>query len=136
MKHVVCALAVLAGTAAAAPGLARERVYDCTASFNTTNGFIAPRIVFFVDAEKGSARVLDGIVQSINGGPMAGRLSKRSEKVHRIEWRVENMPTQAGALDVTYRVNLNHAAQTYTMDARVAGYDNDARGQGRCKLAQ
>ncbi len=119
----------------AAPLAAAERVYDCTASFNTTRGFIAPRVIFFVDAQKGTVRVLDGIIQSAAGEPLAAKLAKRSDKVHRIDWEVRNLPTQAGAINVKYRANLNHAARTYTMEAGVAGYDNDARGQGSCKLA-
>ncbi|MCV3272584.1 hypothetical protein [Roseobacter sinensis] len=136
MKHVLGVLLAVAGLAAATPIRAAETVYDCTASFNTTRGFIAPRIVFFVDAQRGTVRVLDGIIQAVNGGPVEGSLKARSEKVHRIDWRVSNVATEAGALNITYRANLNHAAQTYTMEARIGGYDNDARGQGSCKVAR
>lgn len=136
MKYVFCAFCIAAGSVAAAPLQAAEKVYDCSASFNTTRGFIAPRVVFFVDADKGTVRVLDGIIQSVNGGPIDGVLRKRSDKVHRIDWRVDDMPSDAGGINVTYRANLNHVAKTYTMEAGVAGYDNDARGRGSCALAK
>lgn len=122
--------------ATASSALASEVIYDCTATYNTKSGFIGPRVVLFVDAEKSSVRVLDGLIQGTAGGPIEGKLTKQSDKVHRIDWRVENVKTQAGALNVTYRVNLNHVANSYTMEAKVGGYDNDARGEGRCKIAR
>ncbi|MDW3222472.1 MAG: hypothetical protein R8G34_06210 [Paracoccaceae bacterium] len=132
-KTFWAALLALAGAATAAT--AAEVIYDCSASYNSSKGFIGPRVVFFIDTEKAIVRVLDGVVQGTVGAPIEGKLTKRSDKVYRIDWRVINVPTQAGALNVTYRADLNHVAKSYTMEARVGGYDNDARGEGRCKIA-
>lgn len=119
----------MAQTAAAA-----ETIYECTADYNTRDGVILPQIVFFVDEAKGTARVLDGRIQSLVGAPLDGELEKRSAKVHRIEWEIKDTPTNIGKIDVAYRANLNHATNSYTMDATVGGYDNEPRGQGRCKV--
>ena len=121
----------LAGAASAA-----ETVYDCNASFHTSNGFIAPRVILFIDEAKGTARVLDGVVQGVIGEPLEAKLSKSSSKVNRLTWTVNNIPTQSHQLDVSYRLNFNHQSKSYTMTATVGGYDNDARGEGRCKLAR
>lgn len=139
MKNFLCAVSILTGVAAAAAASgasAAEIIYDCKASFNTKNGFLGPQVIFFVDADNGTVRVLDGVVQGVVGEPVEGTLSDRSDKVYRIEWRIRNIPTDREDLNVAYRANLNHATNKYSMEAQISGYANDVRAQGACQVSR
>ncbi len=115
---------------------AQERIYSCEASYQSSDGFVGPQIVFFIDEAKGSVRVLDGIVQHYSGGPVEGKLTKRSDKIFVINWAVDNIKSRERIVGADYRANLNISRNRYTMKAVVRGYDNNSRGEGRCKLVQ
>ncbi|WP_298972425.1 hypothetical protein [uncultured Roseobacter sp.] len=124
--------AMLCAVAGAVP--AAETIYGCEATYVSKQGFVGPEIYFFLDEEKGTVRVLDGVVQSVTDGPMAGKLTKRSNSIYRVNWTVANIKGRTTELTVNYTGNLYLEKNKYTISAVVRGYDNKVRGEGRCKI--
>lgn len=118
----------------ATPVLAAETVYSCDATYTSRWGYVAPQVVFFLDEQNEKARVLDGVVQGVNGGPIEAQFSKRSDAVRTITWTLNNIKTTSSTVDGTYKANLNLSKMTYTVKVTLSGTGSDPRGQGRCKI--
>ncbi len=56
---------ILALFLSAKPLLAAEQVYSCDATHKSRWGYVAPQVIFFLDDQNGTVRVLDGIIQTI-----------------------------------------------------------------------
>jgi len=135
VRHIVLSLAAAGAVFLAPAPLWAEDVYDCTAQHRGSDGWTPDRVIFFVDAEKQTARVLDGVTQYVEGGPIDAKLQKRSETAYNINWVVRNIPSRnEGALTAEFSAILRPEKGRFSVTATVRGYDNSPRSQGRCVL--
>lgn len=129
--------ALVAASVSGTQVAAAETMYDCSASYKSPRGFISPRVVFFLDAANGKARVIDSVIQGVVGQPLNVKVTKKSEAVYQFDWEVEDIPTTEGLYTFPYSATLNVAKNTYRMKAHVAAnYRQRPRGQGSCKVSR
>ncbi|WP_299966925.1 hypothetical protein [uncultured Roseobacter sp.] len=134
--RAVIGAALLALSSLGTSASAAETVYDCTASYRSPNGFIGPRVVFFIDEGLGTVRILDNMIQSVKGGPIRGEISSSSGTTDRLAWRVTDVRTTQGVYNIRYKATLNRKSGTYQM--RAVGFNHRWRpkGEGSCTVSR
>ncbi|GFE52059.1 hypothetical protein So717_38120 [Roseobacter cerasinus] len=134
--RVLISLVLLALGWSGVAASAAETVYECKASHKSPNGFVGPRTIFFVDDKKGTVRVLDGIIQRYNGGPMQVEVKERSETSYRLSWTVVDLQTTEGKYDLNYTAILRPKVRKYQVNVVGINYRRRPRAEGNCTIVQ
>ena len=136
MKSIFLAASIALASVGSAAADKSATTYDCDIKVFTNNGWIAPRIIVVLGSEEKTAEVYDGIIHTVYGEPITGRVEPRSEKAVDLAWYVEGIPVSN--LNTTAKAQyygvLNKKAQTLSVRAHLAEFRNAPRGRGKCKV--
>ncbi len=122
---VICLLSTSAFAAAV--------TYDCEMSTFEKHGWIAPRILVFVDRQNEVAGVFDGMIAETSGVPKQIEFNPRSDTKLKVGWKVDNIPARTGSATATYSGTMDEARLKLSLSVRVHGWDNRPSGTGKCK---
>jgi hypothetical protein len=132
MKHLISTAAILialAGTQAMAAGAK----YSCEIKGKGQDGFVAPKMLIEMSADRSSATIYDGYIHNTHGKPITVKAAKMSEGKYRIKWDMLVETSNEGDLPITYTLRFNEKRQTYTINGFLHGFDNRIGGSGTCQ---
>ncbi|MVO14884.1 hypothetical protein [Parasedimentitalea huanghaiensis] len=121
---------------AATPVLSDVVSYDCALKGWENKGWIPERVLFSVEAEKGNARVYDGLVEHAKGRPIAADIKSLKSGKYRLNWKL-NLPSDgAGDIRVNYTATIDPSSLTFNLRAKfpMVNASNNPRGDGRCQI--
>ncbi|KIC17587.1 hypothetical protein [Leisingera sp. ANG-Vp] len=138
MKRIFLAASLVLSSVTAAFAGDGTTTFDCDIKVFTNNGWIAPRIIVSLDSQEQVVEVYDGIIHTVYGEPIAGKVTPRSEKAVDLAWYVDGIPV--GNVNTTAKAQyygvLNKQTQTLSVRAHLAEFRNAPRGRGKCKVTQ
>lgn len=124
---VIGALVMLGGAPLSA------QAYRCTVKeTGGSTGWIAPEMIFGID-QGGGVQVNDGIIQTVNGGPMDAKVSSDNETRIVFTWSLDMTNADVQSTRMAYRATFDRATQKIRVAAKPAGYANDFEGRGTCQ---
>ncbi|WP_405111152.1 hypothetical protein L0Z65_04455 [Phaeobacter sp. BS52] len=133
MKTLIKTVAVLGTLFAAAPVAAAPVTYDCTIQSYEKHGWIASRVLVFVDHDEKVSGVMDGIIATRQKTPMIVPYDQRSKQRLKLKWTLKNLGSSQGSTKVTYSATMDEPRMKLSISARVHGADNRPSGSGPCK---
>ncbi|MFU1682820.1 hypothetical protein ACM258_09625 [Phaeobacter piscinae] len=133
MKTLIKTAAVLGTLCAATPVAAAPVTYDCTLQSYEKHGWIASRVLVFVDHDEKVSGVMDGIIASRQKTPMIVPYDQRSKQRLKLKWTLKNLGSSQGSTKVTYSATMDEPRMKLSISARVHGADNRPSGSGPCK---
>jgi hypothetical protein len=127
----VCLFVVSLGMAC--PTMAK--VLDCAmATTQASGGWVTDRYIFDIDDAAGSVQAIDGLIQSVHGGPMVARLADNSAKKTVVTWTVQMTSSSGQQTKMQYRAAIFNGDKTITVTATPGGgYSNRFEARGKCK---
>lgn len=132
MFRVLAAAVALLAT----PAMAQPVIYLCAFDSERSGGWIQPVVQIAVEGATGSAEVLDPLIMSEQGTPVAGSVRQRRNGSLIVRWSLSNVRDPAGnrALRLAYEVNLRPSDGVATGRMRPAGYQGTYSAPGRCRV--
>jgi len=107
--------------------------YDCEMTSYEKHGWIAPRVLVFVDRQNEVVGVFDGMIAETAGVPMKIEFNPRSDTKLKVGWKLNNIPARTGSASATYSGTMDEARLKLSLSVRVHGWDNRPSGTGKCK---
>ncbi len=119
----------------ALPALARPIVYVCHNSSNRQQSVIQGEMVIAHDVANGRVSVNDGLIQTVNGGPLEGAVDSDNPIRIVFKWTVDNVRNRGGQnATLSFRGTYFKADGRFQLSMRPLGYDNSFQDQGTCTV--
>lgn len=134
MKFRVFAASAVAVVIAVA---AQAETYVCNVKpIGHDTGWISKTIAIDVDSKTDAVLVSDSVILYFNKKPLAGRLSKSTEKRLTVTWEVlrAKSDTNQNIARFLYRATYYKLTGKFIISARPSGYDNAFSGRGKCQI--
>ena len=124
---------IVAAVFAAISAGAQAQVYECELSGG--KGWVMDTIFLDIDAEAGTARVVDAITWSKQESWYPAKLVDNREKRLTVSWLVKELKDSKGQIahNLRYRASFNPQNGNGFATMKPQGYRNDFRGNGKCK---
>jgi len=107
--------------------------YDCEMTSFEKHGWIAPRILVFVDRQNEVVGVFDGMIAETSGVPKQIAFNPRSDTKLKVSWKVDDIPARSGSASASYSGTMDESRLKLSLSVRVHGWDNRPSGAGKCK---
>ena len=138
MNKYLSVAACLAVMSFASPALAK--VYDCEVSNAGANESwaIPPRIV--VVEEEGDVAVIDGLIQEVNGKPIAGKIAVDNAKRTTFSWTLDKVSvgvTESNSernAKFVYRLTYYKKGGKAIVTMKPLRFTNTFRAEGKCTV--
>ena len=130
----ILAAAIFASTAASQV-FAAPVAYICEYTSHSRSGWIPPKAWYEIDEEKGTARVFDGYVKTVQDGPLGTNLIPLKTNKFKLKYKLTGIPTSnSSAAIASYNIRLDVAKGRSSLSVIVHGSDNRPSGTGRCEV--
>jgi len=118
-----------------APITARAENLICTITTSDSNGWLPRTALFFLDAERKSAAVLNEITLSKSREPLKARFKLRRDGTYQVDWNVPRLGTSQGPrVTARYFAVFNADRTSVNIKARIASAINAPSGTGGCAI--
>lgn len=126
---------ILAAALALLGSSAFAESYQCDFSKGGNRGWIAPVVLVELDADKGTASVMDGITRSKQDGWFPAKISADTKKRYTVSWTVRRLKSSTGQnVNGDFRLTVQKASLDGTISMLPHGYSNKFTNKGKCKL--
>lgn len=106
--------------------------FECEITSKNSGGFVGDVVLFSFAGDQ--AAVYDWAIDEVYEGPIAVKITMKSEKYYKLRWKVEGLETATGVTtDLSYRARLNRETHVVSLNGTLHGYDNAIGGRGKCK---
>jgi len=131
IKHTKLALAF---TCALIGSPALAETYLCEFTRGGSKGWIPTKILVNIDAEAGTAGVMDGLTLSKQEGLFPAKISANTKKRYTISWSVKRLKSNTGQnVNADFRLSLQKTSLIANVSMLPQGYDNKFSTRGPCK---
>lgn len=128
--------ALAAGFVILAPVDTQAATYECTLKSYSRTGWVPETLYLAIDKDKNVGAAYDYFIETVHGTPIPVDLEKEGDTRYKFNWNLNGVPMEGNERGVvSYTVRLNEKSRSLTLKAILHGYDNEIRGQGKCKLA-
>lgn len=128
-KAIIAAIAGLLAT----PAMAIV-TYECTFDgLNRNQGFISQTVVVAHEPGSDTAKVNDGVIMSVVGKPINGKVTADNDKRLSVNWKVDLKTTMNEHIRATYRLTILRSDLAANISVQPGAYDNNFAAQGLCR---
>lgn len=131
-------MVALAGglTAALTTAAAAQTIYDCSFEELANNmGWVPTRVILSHEPGAAEAEVNDGFIQEYNGGPMTVKVTKETDGILSLSWKLTPESIRGNEVQVRYDFTIYKVDNRAKIRATPLGYDNNWSSHGSCKVS-
>lgn len=119
------------------PLFAKASTCECTIKSFSRTGWVPETLYLAIDKDENVGAAYDYYIHTVHGTPIPVDLEKEGDARYKFNWHLNGVPMKGNERGVvSYTVRLNEKSRSLTLKAILHGYDNEIRGQGKCKLAE
>ena len=128
LKIGLPALALMVSVSSASAG-----VYKCDFPSGGKGGILSE--VAFIELQNNNTRavVLDGLIQGVNGEPLAATVKPLGKNSYRIRWELKDIPTNLKLrVNARYSARINIQSRKANIHGMLTSSMQEAFGRGTC----
>ena len=117
-------------------GASARTIYDCSFEELAINmGWVPTRVIVSYEPGSEEAEVNDGFIQHYVGGPITVKVSKDTDGILSLNWKLTPESNYGDEVQVRYDFTVYKADNRAKVRATPLGYDNNWSTRGTCKVS-